>query len=256
MDEHSYLVLEKASTVAIWVGIVLLFFTLLNSGDLSPKVKDELPGRAIKFIARTTLACFVFAFVVVIALIGNAPTPPLVEGGESVSLRVAWQYWFASEELSQIHVLGHSIHSWGRVGKILEGMAGLVIVIDVIGPERLTRWASSLSVGDPWERSRKWHEAFFVPCLMVGAIYALTSLFVKPPAAPELTGWLGFVSGAFVVIILTGAFGLLFWYFQVTMVLVLIGYSGLLAKPAALTVMRSVAAILFVVGFHFDLLAS
>ena len=63
---------------------------------------------------------------------------------DSVGLIEAWQRWFAGEQIADLEFLGWQVLYWGRLGKIL-GAAGIVIlIVDIIGPEKLRESARPL----------------------------------------------------------------------------------------------------------------
>ena len=69
--------------------------------------------------------------------------------------------WWNGEELKDCVLWGHRILIWGRFGKLAEFIAALVIVIDIIGPERLNRFATTVDEAVAWssckgERAITW----------------------------------------------------------------------------------------------------
>jgi len=61
-----------------------------------------------------------------------------------VTLREAWQLWFSGDLPSTATLWGASILWWGRIGKIIELVAGLTILVDLVGSQRLRDFGSSL----------------------------------------------------------------------------------------------------------------
>ncbi|HEU5469402.1 MAG TPA: hypothetical protein VFV67_02025 [Actinophytocola sp.] len=57
----------------------------------------------------------------------------LVFGG----LDSVFSNWFAGRQASSITLFGLPMFWWGRIGKVLQFFAGCVVVLDLIGPERL-----------------------------------------------------------------------------------------------------------------------
>jgi hypothetical protein len=53
------------------------------------------------------------------------------------NLASAWSMWAQGHHLESYWILGHQVFWWGRVGKVLEFVAGSVVVADIIGPDRL-----------------------------------------------------------------------------------------------------------------------
>jgi hypothetical protein len=66
----------------------------------------------------------------------------------------AWSSWLAGHPAGSDSLWGISIVGWGRAGKLLEFTAGLVILVDVIGPERIRRWGLSLRRSSPRDALR------------------------------------------------------------------------------------------------------
>lgn len=58
-----------------------------------------------------------------------------------IGLGEAWRLWSAGDQVQQYVLWGQSILWWGRFGKLAQFAAGLVVVLDLIGPERLRAWA-------------------------------------------------------------------------------------------------------------------
>jgi hypothetical protein len=58
----------------------------------------------------------------------------------------AWTYWAAGVPIGQYILWGQEILWWGRAGKIAEFLAGLTVLLDIIGPERLRAFARSGTV--------------------------------------------------------------------------------------------------------------
>ncbi|MER7418007.1 hypothetical protein ABT346_14690 [Micromonospora peucetia] len=51
----------------------------------------------------------------------------------------AWQAWLRGQELSGVTVWGVSVLWWSRFGKMAQAVAGLVVILDLLGPDRLRR---------------------------------------------------------------------------------------------------------------------
>ena len=64
-----------------------------------------------------------------------------------------WQRWSMEgpETLSSTILWGHHLFFWGRMGKLLEFIAALAIVADILGPEKLRlygQWLERASKGE------------------------------------------------------------------------------------------------------------
>lgn len=68
---------------------------------------------------------------------------------EAVDYFDAWARWFDGNEVKNLTMGGIQILWWARIGKLMQFAAGLVIVLDLIGPERLAAAARKLG-GYEW----------------------------------------------------------------------------------------------------------
>jgi hypothetical protein len=50
-----------------------------------------------------------------------------------------WQAWFQGEQVQAAQLWGWTVLRWGRLGKAMEFVAGLVVVIDLLDPDKLRR---------------------------------------------------------------------------------------------------------------------
>ncbi|WP_146103761.1 hypothetical protein [Nonomuraea solani] len=57
--------------------------------------------------------------------------------GEEISLFDAWSAWADGVDIRQRVLWGLEIYWWARWGKVAALLAGLVLIIDIIGPERI-----------------------------------------------------------------------------------------------------------------------
>jgi hypothetical protein len=58
--------------------------------------------------------------------------------------RTLWDEWLSGRSVTQYEMLGWPMQSWGRVGKLLQFVAGLTVLLDLAGRRRITmghRWA-------------------------------------------------------------------------------------------------------------------
>jgi hypothetical protein len=232
-----------------------------------------------------------------------------------VDIWEAWSRWLAGELLGDAKLWGVPIQWWGRIGKLAQFAAGLVVVLDLIGPERLRAWGRQLGAVGPregWARIKSAIRAWYPLLDTAGDLYysggysrydssedelsreRAGERFRRAPAhlrsrawSLRLAGWgigiaLLFLVGiplahdrdlpeqvrvllfflVFVVPMLLGDLlivGLLAGIsFSYRMLVFAITRSGArlldVARPAH--PLRWLAFVAFVVGFHFDLLAS
>jgi hypothetical protein len=148
-----------------------------------------------------------------------------------ISYFEAWGMWLDGRSTLGNDLLGLPMIWWGRFGKILSFVAGAAVIIDLLGPERLSHYGDRLT-------------RFFTRRPFLG------------PAA------VGAVAGVIWVII-TDAIGI-HWLLQTVLGvmlgsaagLLMVGISRTLRHPEFPSVTRWLSLGLFFVGFHFDLLAS
>lgn len=65
----------------------------------------------------------------------------------------AWATWWDGGETGALPLGWLSVLWWGRVGKLLQFIAGLVVVLDLIGPEALRAFGQRAA--DRWRRTRE-----------------------------------------------------------------------------------------------------
>ncbi|MBN6034432.1 hypothetical protein [Amycolatopsis sp. 195334CR] len=184
----------------------------------------------------------------------------------AVDLVEAWRQWNAENPaLKDMRLWGTQILWWGRIGKIAMFVSGLVLVLDIIGPERMRRVTErpgasarrlmaqfhrkNTSGEEPVEgRSGYGRFAGFVIALSVVAVLLLAVSVIQNPLLQERPG----LQVLLIVLFLPAV------YF--TGVLVFIAgplvVEWLFDHERLVQVIRIVSLVLFLGGFHFDLLAS
>ncbi|SDM55974.1 hypothetical protein [Allokutzneria albata] len=171
----------------------------------------------------------------------------------SIGYFEAWERWFNGDtalrdaRLWRLHVLW-----WGRVGKLAAFFAGMALILDIIGPERLRQFSTR------YVRRNNLPRSSLGPALLgaVAAVFLLWATFF-----PGKVSFLGFeiavysfgVTSAIAVFVLVISLVLLAPALLegVRRGLVLIFERDALARTVQVT-----ALVLFVAGFHFDMLAS
>jgi hypothetical protein len=194
-----------------------------------------------------------------------------VEGStETVTWLQAWWHWWhptAGMALGDLILWGYRILWWGRLGKLMEFMAGMLVVVDVVGPTRLKAFGDSMhswfDTRATFEKVRRlvaWRNDSVSNDLKVTGLFCFLIIAI---AASVISN-----NGAFAYF----AVGLFLYLFSA----VFIALGGLLAfvsgwlldsiliEPMAWILrhsdaerwVKALSAILILVGFHFDLLAS
>ncbi|GAA3913820.1 hypothetical protein [Actinoplanes auranticolor] len=67
-----------------------------------------------------------------------------------------WSSWFAGHDMEDMKLLGMSLMWWGRLGKVAQFAGGLAVIIDILGPERVTRAGHRLSTYNAAKKFRLW----------------------------------------------------------------------------------------------------
>ncbi|MCK2215486.1 hypothetical protein MF672_017065 [Actinomadura sp. ATCC 31491] len=149
-----------------------------------------------------------------------------------ISYFEAWSVWFDGRSTIGSELLGLPMIWWGRFGKILSFVSGASVVVDLIGPERLSRYGDRLIrfVG---------RRGAFLPGAVAGAVTAAVVLAITEVAG---TGW--WLRAAVGLVLGTAAGSLVMQVGQAV------------RRPEFPSATRWMSLALFVVGFHFDLLAS
>ena len=190
---------------------------------------------------------------------------------EMRQLADAWSHWWDGAQVGALPLFGKNVLFWGRLGKLLQFAAGLVVVLDIVGTDRLDRirdqlreWLTRLSrligkltwtswwmdEGGPWRRwvSMVGYYVLYVAILASAIHYA----DVRRQIVIEhgLLALFGILFLAVTSVALIGQALLALGYLLAAGMAFLFGGS----KPGH--VARWLALLLFVLGFHFDLLAS
>jgi hypothetical protein len=148
-----------------------------------------------------------------------------------ISYFEAWGMWLQGKSTLGNDLLGLPMIWWGRFGKILSFVSGAAVIVDLLGPERLSHYGDRLT----------------------------RFLARRPVLVPAIAGA---VTGG-IWLTVTDMIGV-HWLLQVALGLMLGGAAGLLAVRVSRTLRhpefpsttRWVSLGLFLIGFHFDLLAS
>ncbi|MEU8326380.1 hypothetical protein AB0C33_49125 [Nonomuraea sp. NPDC048881] len=143
----------------------------------------------------------------------------------------AWGLWLHGRSTLGNDLLGLPMIWWGRFGKILSFVSGAAVVVDLVGPERLSRYGARLTRF----MARRPSGGPFIVGLVTGAAVALVE------EQTEVPWYLGLLLGS----MLGGAAGLL-----------AVRAGRTLQDPELPMTLKWVSLGLFFVGFHFDLLAS
>jgi hypothetical protein len=171
----------------------------------------------------------------------------------------AWTLWFSGQEVPLDATMGPwTILTWGRVGKIVSFFGGATFILDLAGPERLRQLGRDLGSSRfaALYKGRRFWLAFYSGAIFLAATSFIIADYVDNHGLREPGGALpvGFCVVDIVFWILL-ALGLVIALLATTS-----SYMRILAsvlddhKPGQL--IRYLAVLLLLVGFHLDLLAS
>ncbi|WP_433038610.1 hypothetical protein [Actinomycetospora sp. CA-053990] len=95
---------------------------------------------------------------------------------QSIGLGEALSVWFSGQKLDGMALYGLSTVWWSRIAKIATYAAGLVVVLDIIGPERIRAYGRRLKrrVNTP-----QWLEATLALIFISASLAAFLSAFIE-----------------------------------------------------------------------------
>lgn len=193
----------------------------------------------------------------------------------------AWRLWWEGHSVLDLELWGLEITWWGRIGKVLQFVGALTVVLDIIGPERLLAFGDSLRTASPfrgvvgrarerWQPLWEWARAaragtpsvdltssetrrgivqlavrggLLVLGLVIGLVFASWGWLL---VLAVLVGGLAFIALA-AVVSLVG---------QAVFTVVIKPFATVIARPNIDAWAKSAGIVLLMAGFHFDLLAS
>ena len=165
-----------------------------------------------------------------------------------------WSLFFQGAELRDTSLWGLRVVCWGRIGMLMSFFSGLIIVLDVIGPTALNRATERsrrglMSAGDI---IAKLFAAVLTLVILGAGVWVAakhpfdpyTDAFVDNPDEASTNPW-------FILVLVVGVPIALGIWWTVPKVLFWMLQHDRVARVATITSM-----VLFVVGFHFEMLAS
>lgn len=164
----------------------------------------------------------------------------------------AWRMWLDGRSTLGNDMFGLPMLWWGRTGKIAAFVSGMTILLDIAGPERLASFADWLHalIQALWSRALVY--SFSVGALVLAfgwvAIWDIVwSIDIPVPGLNVLKGVVVVVLLCLAPLAVAGA--------VLLVDKVCAKLPAVFAHPRVVHI-RVVAAVLLIVGFHFDLLAS
>ncbi len=204
-----------------------------------------------------------------------------------MSLWELWREWASGNSTLEFELWGVEMVWWGRIGKILQLLGALTVLVEVVGTERMLRTGEALQQATPFRGmvdrvSRRWQPVWVWVRERAGRATAASRSTAAGGAAQVRGASLAHVWWRLGIALLFVVVALLFaswaWLLVLAAVaggLALIGLAALLSalgwvvavgfiRPAAWLISRPaldawvkvVAIALVVAGVHFDLLAS
>ena len=190
-----------------------------------------------------------------------------------VSYIDVWRIWFAGKETSTYVLWGIELLWWGRVGKIVQLIAALTVIAEIIGPDKLRSFGESLhpkttrTLSARFDRATtfygrvadfplgNWLLLLITMMLTAGMFQILNAMIGLPNSKWLLIPFfiLSLVMGVtvgFLFILIVMSIGL------IIDVCIIRPIVKLLETTYLDKVIKVFSIIVLLVGFHFDLLAS
>jgi hypothetical protein len=164
----------------------------------------------------------------------------------NLTLTDAWALWWSGQQLTDHTLYGAPVLWLGRAGKLLAFLAGMTLVLDMIGSERLIRWGEQAR--GPLHERLAGRLVYVFAGLVVLALVPLAYRvpYIEPrPLGAALSG-VTLIAALLTVVVLTVWAGplLVTWF------------GNALAGRRFERWLRTVAVPLFFAGFALDYLAS
>lgn len=154
----------------------------------------------------------------------------------------AWRLWAdGNEALRNTELWGLPVFWWGRIGKVLAFLAGFTILLDLIGPERIREYSKNIALRLRRHDGKRFtNETIGMGGGFLGMILAIE--VIVPRGTPL---WVYVV-----VVPLCSVVGISL------SVLLRAVFSTVLNRNSTSHMVRWLSLACFLIGFHFDMLAS
>ena len=162
-----------------------------------------------------------------------------------MTLGEAWAAWFSGEDIRLSSLWGVQVLWWGRIGKIIQLCVVLLGAIELIGAKRLNQFLRVLAgtTLSAWTAYRRRETFLFL--FYFTSYFALIVLLVGKPNP-----------GVMAIMLLALAPVPLGLFLHFVFVRILDRIAILMTHDRAYAFAQLLLVVLFVIGFHFDLLAS
>lgn len=165
---------------------------------------------------------------------------------DTISLFEAWWRWSEGDPtLRDANLWGLRVLWWGRLGKLAAFVAGLVLIIDIIGPDRIITTLRRRSL------ERKGRVTGSQVVVLLGLI------FVPATVAGNLGGYVVTESERNwrIAVFFGGTVVMLFLFWMIHRNAAT-WFARLYEHDRLIRIIRFLSLLAFAVGFHFDMLAS
>lgn len=176
-----------------------------------------------------------------------------------MTLSDAWTLWLGGGDLRTQELWGLSVAWWGRIGKVIQFIAVVLGAIEIAGAARISQFFATLS-------GHRWWTTYAPGLLVIGFVVAWMSLFVfvlrrLPQLLPRdsaIMQWIASIPQASTVITVALMFlALVLAGLLAAIILILVDrMPGVAISKRVHTIAQLALLVLFVLGFHFDLLSS
>ncbi|MFI6484312.1 hypothetical protein ACIBH1_40775 [Nonomuraea sp. NPDC050663] len=165
-----------------------------------------------------------------------------------ISYIEAWGLWLDGKSTLGNDLFGVPMIWWGRIGKIAAFVAGMTVVLDIIGPERLRQFGGRHVTFDA-ETSRWPDKAWAVACVCGTTAPLVVFVGSAIPAWSRVMPMIGagLLGVSLLCVLLT---------FERLVEVAVRGLARVFEHRKSELVTRCVALLTLAAGFHFDLLAS
>jgi len=177
---------------------------------------------------------------------------------QAVSYWEAWTLWWSGAKTDNTVLLGWPMLYWGRSGKCLQYLSGLIILIDLVGPSRLSKLATRVATrtkraSDTAKRPSSRYIPLFTGILFLAAVSSSVYFiaFVRGEEYSDSPLIKLSIILAIPLIVFYVIWHLLMIADKIVRPAVWVMEAGKSTHPA-----RWVAFMVFTIGFQFDLLAS
>ncbi|WP_143168800.1 hypothetical protein [Amycolatopsis australiensis] len=176
-----------------------------------------------------------------------------------ISYWEAWQVWWSGKKLDDSTVFMQlSTVTWARIGKLLEFAGGLTVLLDLAGQDRIQQYVRAATIA--FEGLLDWEIRRFVSFVdnFARTVWIVAEVSMMAALATALNSQIITVTTIVlgVIVILINLLNLLTRQTMLVILLIAPALIYLLKGERTWHPVRWLAFLLFLIGFHFDLLTS